>query len=77
MMPARHAKLRSVVQYCAVDAHHISRGFTALLEGAAARRASRTSVPVPTFVFLCSTRVYERRNQRDTSNYMILVWLWI
>ena len=35
------------------------------------------SVPVPTFVSLCSTRSYERRNQRDTSNYMILVWLWI
>src|SRR5437016_360041 len=27
-------------------------------------------VPVPTFVSLCSTRSYERRNQRDTSNYM-------
>ncbi len=35
------------------------------------------SVPVPTFVSFCSTRSYERRNQRDTSNYMILVWLWI
>ncbi|MPZ56018.1 MAG: hypothetical protein GEU91_05845 [Rhizobiales bacterium] len=35
------------------------------------------SVPVPTFVSHCSTRSYERRNQRDTSNYMILVWLWI
>jgi len=31
------------------------------------------SVPVPTFVSLCSTRSYERRNQRDTNNYMILV----
>ena len=38
---------------------------------------SRSSVPVPTFVSLCSTRSYERRNQRDTSNHMILVWLWI
>ena len=33
------------------------------------------SVPVPTFVSLCSTRSYERRNQRDTNNYIILVWL--
>ena len=32
---------------------------------------SRTSVPVPTFVSICSTRSYERRNQRDTSNCMI------
>jgi hypothetical protein len=29
------------------------------------------SVPVPTFVTLCSTRSYERRNERDTSNHMI------
>src|ERR1700716_1823437 len=36
-----------------------------------------SSVPVPMFVSLCSTRSYERRNQRDTSNYMILVWPWI
>ncbi len=36
-----------------------------------------TSVPVPTFVSLCSTLANERRNQRDTSNYLILVWLWI
>src|SRR5712692_10153018 len=42
--------------------------------GAPARAAS---VPVPTFVSLCSTRSYERRNQRDTSNHRILVWLWI
>ena len=34
-------------------------------------------VPVPTFVSLCSTLAYERRNQRDISNSMILVWLWI
>src|SRR5262249_1766145 len=26
-----------------------------------------TSVPVPTLVSLCSTRAYERRNQRDTA----------
>ena len=26
------------------------------------------SVPVPTFVPHCSTYLYERRNQRDTSN---------
>src|SRR3954469_16430836 len=32
-----------------------------------------TSVPVPTFVSYCSTLEYERRNQRDTSNSMILV----
>jgi hypothetical protein len=37
----------------------------------------QTSVPVPTFVLLCSTFFYERRNQRDTSNSMILVWLCI
>ena len=36
-----------------------------------------TRVPVPTFVCLCSTHSYERRNQRETSNSMILVWLWI
>jgi len=30
--------------------------------------AAGASVPVPTFVSLCSTRSYERRNQRDTSN---------
>ncbi len=36
-----------------------------------------TSVPVPTFVSHCSTLSYERRNQRDTSKHMILVWLWI
>src|SRR6266436_5126840 len=34
-----------------------------------------TSVPVPTFVSLCSTLANERRNQRDTSNSMTLVWL--
>jgi len=39
--------------------------------------AAAASVPVPTFVSLCSSLAYERRNQRDTSNYMILVWLWI
>src|SRR3981189_1286511 len=33
-----------------------------------------TSVPVPTFVSLCSSRSYERRNQRDTSSYIIAVW---
>ena len=33
--------------------------------------------PVPTFVSLCSTLSYKRRNQRDTGNYLILVWLWI
>src|SRR5262245_30911801 len=38
---------------------------------------SAASVPVPTFVSPCSTLVYERRNQRDTSNSMILVRLWI
>src|SRR3974377_2027174 len=31
----------------------------------------RASVPVPTFVSLCSTLLYKRRNQRDTSNYMV------
>jgi hypothetical protein len=35
------------------------------------------SVPVPTLVPLCSTFVYKRRNQGDTSNSMILVRLWI
>ena len=35
------------------------------------------SVPIPTFVSFCSTLVYKRRNQRDTSNYLILVGLWI
>ena len=39
------------------------------------RRMPAASVPVPTFVSLCSTRSYERRNQRDTSNYVIPVWL--
>src|SRR4029077_12599016 len=39
------------------------------------RRMPAASVPVPTFVSLCSTRAYERRNQRDTSNYVIPVWL--
>src|SRR5712691_7815844 len=33
----------------------------------------RASVPVPTFVSICSTHFYERRNQRDTSNSLILV----
>src|SRR5262249_20124290 len=33
------------------------------------------SVPLPTFVSLCSPHFYERRKQRDTSNSMILVWL--
>src|SRR5262249_20625712 len=37
----------------------------------------RASVPVPTFVSSLGTHVYERRNQRDTSNSMILVRLWI
>src|SRR6516225_5465888 len=37
--------------------------------------ADYASVPVPTFVSLCSTRLYKRRNQRDTSKYTILVWL--
>ena len=32
---------------------------------------------VPTLVSHCSAFVYKRRNQRDTSNSMILVWLWI
>jgi hypothetical protein len=36
-----------------------------------------TSVPVPTFVLPCSTHFYERRNQRDTGNSMILARLWI
>ena len=38
---------------------------------------THASVPVPTFVSLCSTRACKRRNQRDTSKYLILVWLWI
>jgi hypothetical protein len=33
--------------------------------------------PVPTFVSPCGTHFYERRNQRDTSNSMIPVRLWI
>jgi len=33
-------------------------------------RGGTTSVPVPTFVSPCNTRAYERRNQRDTSNYI-------
>ena len=40
------------------------------------RRNDGARVPVPTFVSLCSTLSYERRNRR-TSNSMILVWLWI
>ena len=35
------------------------------------------SVPVPTLVSHCSAFAYKRRNQRDTSNSMILVRLWI
>ncbi len=35
------------------------------------------SVPVPTFLSLSSSLANERRNQRDTRKYMILVWLWI
>ena len=31
------------------------------------------SVPIPKFASLCSTFVCELRNQRDTSNLMILV----
>jgi hypothetical protein len=31
------------------------------------------SVPIPKFASLCSTFVCELRNQRDTSNSMILV----
>ncbi len=49
---------------------------SSLLLNHASRR--RPSVPlVPTLVSLCSTSVYKRRNQRDTSNSMILVRLWI
>ena len=33
-------------------------------------------VPVPGFVYLCSTRS-KRRNRRDTSNCIIIVWFWI
>ena len=42
-----------------------------VLEGPAAT----ASVPIPTFVFPCGTLRYQRRNQRDTSKFMILVWL--
>jgi len=35
----------------------------------------RASVPVLTFVPYCGEHFYECQNQRDTSNYMILVWL--
>ncbi len=38
---------------------------------------ARTSVPLPTFVSLCRMSYYERRKQRDTSNFMNLVWFWI
>jgi hypothetical protein len=49
---------------------------SSLLLNHASRR--RPSVPlVPTLVSLCSTSVYKRRNQRDTSNSMNLVRLWI
>jgi hypothetical protein len=34
---------------------------------------NRFSVPIPKFASLCSTFVCELRNQRDTSNSMILV----
>src|SRR5262249_21577095 len=36
-----------------------------------------TSVPLPTLVSLCGRYFYKRRKQRDTSNSMIVVWLWI
>jgi len=45
--------------------------------GAILYKGDFASVPVPTFVSFCSTHFYERRNQRDTSNSMSLVWLWI
>ena len=33
----------------------------------------RFSVPIPKFADICSTLSSELRNQRDTSNYVILV----
>jgi len=37
--------------------------------------AALPGVPVLTFVSYRGRRFYECQNQRDTSNYMILVWL--
>ena len=34
------------------------------------------SVPIPKFASLSGALVCELRNQRDTSNLLILVWLW-
>jgi hypothetical protein len=34
-----------------------------------------TSVPIPKFARVCRLFSCELRNQRDTSNFMILVWL--
>src|SRR5215831_4753617 len=63
----------------AADAIHVGDGSTAELHHQAGHNALAhlRSVPVPTFVFLCGTFAYERRNQRDTSKYLALVWLWI
>jgi len=42
-----------------------------------AERRREASVPLPTLVSLCGRHSYKRRKQRDTSNLLSLVWLWI
>jgi hypothetical protein len=42
-----------------------------------AERRRERSVPLPTLVFLGGTHFYKRRKQRDTSNLLSPVWLWI
>src|ERR1700674_454770 len=44
-------------------------------EQTAGQTGTWTSAPIPKFASLCSTVSCELRNQRSTSNLMILVWL--
>jgi uncharacterized protein GlcG (DUF336 family) len=70
----RAGRLRAFLQSDKANPHNLE---LARRKAYTARTFGRTSVPVPTFVSLCSTHSYERRNQRDTGNDVIPVWLWI
>jgi len=68
-------RMQSRSELYALIGYHVTRRWMPPSSRRSYRK--RASVPVPTFVSLCSTRLYKRRNQRDTSNYLVLVWLWI